>query len=130
MVTTAAIVPSEAIKERPISYQVWLWSIPVITWILLIGVFIMANRTTQVTLVSADDAAFLDSVQSFLESENVPFSVDGNVITVDARERDEILRELSEQEWFESTAAKGSGDRSLTRLGRASWRIDVTVLVS
>jgi hypothetical protein len=104
MVTTAPAIIHESVKRRPASYGVFLWSIPLLSWVLLIAVFFTSARQDMAKLLITNNTVLMKNVQHFLESENVPFVVEDNVILIGSADKSRVLSAVSRQKWYEPGA--------------------------
>ncbi|MGC9328156.1 MAG: hypothetical protein ACP5I1_11020 [Candidatus Hinthialibacter sp.] len=106
---TAADAHHKTTTNDSLKRTIYLWIIPVISWGLLIAVFTLVPNREMVKLISSDNPTILKLVRGFLESENVPFKIEGNSILIQGGHKDQIWFDLSQQDWFDPGAGWDRG---------------------
>lgn len=118
MVTTALLIAKEVVRERPVSYKILLWCIPFFTALILMTIFLLADQSGRVNLISSNNSVLLEKVQMFLETESIPFVKKGNAILIDPGDKPWILNELAKQDWFQAGAGSNrSGKEPVSQSG-------------
>ncbi len=123
MVTTAVLIAKEVVRERPVSYKLLLWCIPFFSGLILITIFLLADQSGRVNLISSNNSILLEKVQLYLETESIPFVKKGNAILIDPGDKSWILSELAKQDWFQAGAGLNrNGNNPISQAGMLSER--------
>ncbi len=118
MVTTASTITREMIKTRSLKYTLYLWSIPIFAWCMLITAFFLTRHDSMVRLITADQDKTVQNIESYLKSKQIAFMTEGYDIWVEPGDKSMILKELSQQTWFDPHAGWETGSESpLVRIG-------------
>ncbi len=98
MVMTATTSTDIPVSHRSYIYTITLWCIPIITWALIITVFLLNSKPKMVNLVQFDNPAQFSRIAHKLDTDGINYETpDEHTILVEKSQRPRVIMNLASE---------------------------------
>jgi len=98
MVMTATTSSDIPVSHRSYIYTFTLWCIPILTWALIIAVFLLNSKPNMVNLVKSDNPAQLSRIAHELDTDGINYETPNEyTILVEQSQRPQVIMKLASE---------------------------------